>query len=64
MKYGADPNVIPTDETGATTMIRAARAGNIDSIKTLLNINNEYKYSFDWVCFFYVHADRFLVYVV
>ena len=51
MKYGANPNIITNDEQQSTTMIQAASTGNIDLIKMLLNVNNKYKYSFNWVCF-------------
>ena len=48
MKYGANPNSLDSDRS--TTMHHAAMHSNIDMIKILLNVNNEYKNSFNWVC--------------
>ena len=50
MLNGANPNIIPNDDIGRTTMTSAAAKGNLSIIKLLLNIDNKYKYSFNWVC--------------
>ena len=50
MSRGADPNIIPNDGSEQTTMISTAFSGNLSIFKMLLNIENKYKYSFDWVC--------------
>ena len=51
MTSGSNPNIIPTDKVEQTTMIHAAYSGNLLMFKILLNIDNKYKYGFDWVCY-------------
>ena len=50
MSNGANPNIIPNDGRSATTMMLAAFKGNLSLIKVLLNVENKYKYGFNWVC--------------
>ena len=50
MLNNADPNIVPTGAYEETTMICAGYKGNLSMIKLLLNVENKYKYSFDWVC--------------
>ena len=52
MLNGANPNIITNDEHELTTMISTAFEGNLSIFKVLLNVENKYKYSFDWVCYF------------
>ena len=51
MLNGSNPNIIVNDEHEQTTMILAAFEGNLSMFKILSNIENKYKYSFDWVCY-------------
>ena len=51
MKNGSNPSIVPKDETEQTTMYWTAYHGNLTMIKTIFNHNNQYKFSYDWVCF-------------
>ena len=50
MENGGNPNIIPNDGVEMTTMLLAAVHGNLSMLKVLLNVDNKYKNSFDWVC--------------
>ena len=63
MSNGANPNIIPNDGIGRTTMIRAAYSGNLSIIQLLLNINKKYKYSFDWVKYKLIFYNIIYIYI-
>ena len=52
MVHQSNPNMITCDDSQHTTMLSASEAGNLLMIKCLLNENKQYKFTFDWVCFF------------
>ena len=63
MKYGSNPNIIDK-KTNQTPMHIAAYKGNVEIMKLLLNDNNVFKYTFDWVKFAYVLYYIILYYIM
>ena len=47
MKNGANPNCITNENK--TTLPLAVGRGNMEMIKCLLNVDKQFKHSFDWV---------------
>ena len=50
MMNQSNPNIISCDQYQYTTMLKASFSGNLSTIKCLLNENESYKFTFDWVC--------------
>ena len=55
MLNGANPNIIPNDGREQSTMHFASYNGNLLMFKILLNVENKYKYSFNWVCLYFIY---------
>ena len=49
MSKNSDPNVITKNQS--TTMLTAATLGNLNVMKLLLNLEDKYQNSFNWVCY-------------
>lgn len=51
MENGANPNYIFEGKKGKShIMVHVAFTGNLQLMKLIINLDQKYKYSFDWVC--------------